>query len=150
MVMCTNTATCPTTTNTGSGMLVYNNGGGPFQIGANGDVNLLGTPDTSVYKGILFFQDRTAATTQHKLGGGGDLKLTGTIYLTNTLASAVSPVSPYQHLLLQVNPSSTTLSSTLIIGMIIVSELELGGKAGITMQLDPDAHLHIRQVALVK
>jgi hypothetical protein len=146
MVMCTNTATCPTTTNTGSGMLVYNNGGGPFNVGANGDVNLLGTPDTSVYKGILFFQDRAAATTQHKLGGGGDLKLTGTIYLTNTLASAISPVSPLQHLLLQGNPGNTTL----IIGMIIVSELELGGNAEIIMRLDPDAHLHLRQVALVK
>ena len=146
MVMCTNTGTCPTTTNTGSGMLVYNKGGGPFNVGANGDVKLLGTPDDSIYKGILFFQDRTAATLQHRLGGGGTLQLTGTIYLTNTLADGTSPGSPLQHLLLQGNPGSTTL----IIGMIIVSELELGGNAGITMQLDPDAHLHIRQVALVR
>jgi hypothetical protein len=143
MVMCT---TCSSDPDTGRGMLVYKKGGGPFNVGANGDVNLLGSLDTSIYKGILFFQDRSAATTQHRLGGGGELRLTGTIYLTNTLSDGESPASPYQHLLLQGTPGSTTL----IIGMIIVSELELGGNAGITMQLDPDAHLHVRQVALVK
>ena len=70
----------------------------------------------------------------------------GTIYITNTRTIMQATPAQFQTVLLQGTPGSTTT----IRGMIIVSELELGGNAGITMQLDPDAHLHVRQVALVR
>ncbi len=72
--------------------------------------------------------------------------LKGTIYVSNSLAVMKATPGQYQSVLLQGNPTS----GTLIIGEIIVSALKLGGNAGITMQLDPTATLHIRQVALVK
>ena len=52
----------------------------------------------------------------------------------------------YQYLSLQGTPGSTTR----VIGMIIVGRLLLGGTADITMTLDPNYRLNIRQVAMVQ
>jgi Flp pilus assembly protein TadG len=142
---------------TGTGILIYNTGNGSkdiFEIQANagqfGGVpygnSLQGTPFSSIYKGILFFQDRTSAFHTHSLQGGGGLTLRGTLYLTNTLATMMANASQYQALELQGTPGS----STQVIGEIIVSTLSLGGNANITMTLDPGYTLNIRQVALVK
>jgi hypothetical protein len=130
-------------------MMVYNTGTGQFDVGANGAVSLVGSPNNSAYKGILFFEDRTAPanignSNSHKLGGGGAISLVGTIYVTNTLG-IMSDASHYQELRLQGTPGS----STLIQGEIIAGALTLGGNAGIQMNLNPDAILHVRQVALV-
>jgi hypothetical protein len=131
---------------TGQGMIVYNTGGGGFNVGANAAANLLGSPLESIYKGILFFQDRNAPATTHRLGGGGALTLVGTVYITNTRGGMLANAAQFQTLLLQGTPGS----STKVIGEIITSALQLGGNAGITMQLNPGATLHVRQVALVR
>ena len=134
-------------------MLVYNTGpagnptnAGTFNLGANGSIYLTGSPTSSVYKGILFFQDRNSVAQGHSLGGGGALTLIGTIYLTNTLATMTSSPSQYQALSLSGNSGS----STTIMGEIIVGTLSLGGTGGITMDLNAAANYTIRQVALVQ
>jgi hypothetical protein len=136
----------------GGGILVYNSGTGQINIGASGSVDLIGSPASSTYKNILFFEDRSAAANTsankppnpHSLGGGGALKLQGTIYLTNTLAIMADPAH-FQELDLSGNSGN----STLIQGEIIVGVLGLGGTGGITMDLNPNASLVVMQVALV-
>ncbi|MFN7934492.1 MAG: pilus assembly protein TadG-related protein [Bryobacteraceae bacterium] len=142
---------------TGQGMVVYNTGNASkdvFEIQANSGQNggvqygnsFLGAPNGSIYKGILFFQDRTSAAHLHSMHGGGGLTLRGTIYLTNTEAVMRANAAQYQAFDLQGTPGS----STQVIGEIIVSTLSLGGNANITMTLDPGYTLNIRQVALVR
>lgn len=148
MYMATGFTDGPTGTNTGwtGNMLVYNTGTGTFSVGANSSATLVGSPAGSTYKGILFFQDRTAAAANHSLGGGGDISLSGTIYITNTVAIMKATPSKYQTLSL----SGGSGSSTVIQGEIITSALILGGNGGITMNLNPAATLKVRQVALVQ
>jgi hypothetical protein len=136
----------------GGGILVYNTGTGQFSLGSNGNVSLIGSPDSSAYKGILFFEDHGAARNNqatnpknpHKLGGGGDLTLLGTIYLTNTKVSDTSTL--YQELDLSGNSGNTTK----IQGEIIVDALQMGGTGGITMDLNPNPVFTIYEVALVQ
>jgi hypothetical protein len=147
MVMATGVAADATT---GSGMVVYNAGTGTFKVGSNSEANLVGSDAGSIYKGILFFESRTApantGVNAHRFGGGGSVTLKGTIYISNSLAVMNATPAQYQEVKLQGTPGS----STQIIGEIIVSALSLGGNAGITMQLDPAATLVVRQVALVR
>jgi hypothetical protein len=134
---------------TAQGILVYitgNNAADVLSVGANGSVFLTGTPITSIYKGILFFAHHTSTVLKdHSLGGGGAMGLIGTIYLSNSLALTTATPGVYQRLSLQGNPSNATN----ITGQILVDALNLGGNSGITMTLNPNATLHIRQVALV-
>lgn len=144
------TATCCGSSTGWSGnVLVYNSGTGSINLGANGTINLVGSPSTSSYLGILFFEDRNAPANigklAHRLGGGGGLNLLGTIYLNNPLSMTLANSAHYQELDLQGTPGS----STYIQGEIIVGALSLGGNAGILMNLNPNATLNVRQVALV-
>jgi hypothetical protein len=143
MVMATGFPADPAT---GLGMLVYNTGNGTFDVGSNSSASLVGPDLNSVYKGILFFQDRTAAAHAHSLGGGGSLSLKGTIYITNTLAIMKVTPTQYQSVTLQGNSGS----STIIDGEIIAGALTLGGTPDIRMNLNAGSTLHIRQVALVR
>ena len=148
------TDTGPGTTGTGwtGNILVYNTGpagnpanAGAFNLGANGSINLVGSPSGSAYEGILFFQDRTSNAQAHSLGGGGNLTLIGTIYMTNTRATMLGTPTQFQELDLQGTPGS----STHIDGEIIVDVLGMGGNAGITMNLSSTATLIISEVAMV-
>lgn len=143
MYMCDGCSDAPDTV---QGMLVYNTGGGTFDVGANASASLLGAPIDSIYKGMLFFNDREAASATHKLGGGGALSLKGTIYITNTKSMMSATPPTVQTILLQGNPGSETV----IEGQIITSRLELAGNAGIEMRLSGAATLYVPQVALVK
>jgi Flp pilus assembly protein TadG len=133
------------------GVLIYNSGSGQIDIGSNGSVNLIGSPPGSIYKNILFFEDHTAGANTtpnhnpHSMGGGGAMTLTGTIYLTNTLATMTGTPATYQELDLQGGPGS----GTLVQGQIIVGALNLGGNGNITMNLNSSTTLIVRQVALV-
>jgi len=105
------------------------------------------------YKGILLFEDRSAAVhiahgsnNAHSLGGGGGMTLRGTIYTTNTKAIMTTTPSQYQELDLQGTPGSATT----IQGEIITSNLNLGGNAAITMNLNSLPSYQVRQVALVQ
>ena len=133
-------------------MLVYNTGpsgnptnAGAFSLGANGTIDLAGSPTISAYKGMLFFQDRNSVAQSHSLGGGGSLSLVGTIYMTNTIATMTTTPSHYQALSFSGHGGSTTT----ITGEVIVGALSLGGSSGITMNLNAAANYTIRQVALV-
>ena len=146
--------TGPTTTSVGSGgsgcsPTVAAAQTGAISIGANGSVNLVGSPSTSTYKGMLFFVDRSAVSQSHTLDGGGGLTLVGTVYMTDSVAqmgsSSSATCGQYQSLTMQGNPGS----STHIMGEIITSTLTLGGTPGITMNLNPAALVTVRQIALV-
>ena len=138
-------------TNTGwtANMLVYNTGNGTINLGANGSVSLVGSPSGSSYLGMLFFEDRNAQANTgknaHSLGGGGTLQVLGTIYLTNPLTTMLGDPTHYQQLNIQGTPGS----STYIQGEIIVGALGMGGNASITMNLNSNSVLDIRQVAMV-
>jgi len=149
----------PDDADTGPGMLVYNTGNSTndvFSVGSNSEAHLVGSCNTLTcdrYKGILFFEDRAAGAHTgiggnkgHKFGGGGDLSLIGTVYITNSLAIMTATPGQYQNVLLQGTPGSNTV----ITGEIITSTLSIGGNAGIQMFLNPNEVLHIRQVSLVK
>ncbi len=140
-------------------VLFYNTGpsgnstnAGRFDLSANGTVQLVGSPATGDFKGILFFQDRNSQAhldtnaQAHRLGGGGQMTLQGTIYLTNTIATMTSTPGQYQSLKLQGGPGS----GTLIQGEIIVGVLDSGGSGAITMNLNSNSVILVSQVALVK
>jgi Flp pilus assembly protein TadG len=153
MYMATGFTDGATGTNTGwtGNVLFYNTGSaaqptnsGSINLSANGIVNLVGSPSGSAYKGMLFFEDRAADAQTHTLGGGGQMTLVGTIYLTNTLAM-MATATHYQGLTL----NGGSGSGTLIQGEIIVGTLTMQGNGGITMDLNPNASLVVMQVALV-
>lgn len=141
MVMSTGFSADPAT---GSGMVVYNTGAGTFQAGANASATLVGADNTSTYQGILFFQDRTAAAQTHSLGGGGAIALTGSIYLTNSLAIMQANASLYQALSMGGN------SSIQINGLIIVGALSTHGTATVQFNLSGVPVLRVRQVSLIR
>jgi len=125
-------------------MLVYMKGTGQFSLGSNGSVDLIGSKASSAYANMLFFEDPAAGANTHSLGGGGNMSLYGTIYLTNRLAKG-STSSTYQTLSLQGSPGN----STLVQGEIIVDALELSGNAGIQMNLSSNRIVLVSQIALV-
>jgi hypothetical protein len=150
MLMATGFASDPAT---GAGMVVYNAGSGTFDVGSNSAATLVGSDIGSIYKGILFFENRNGpantgvgSSDEHRFGGGGEVFLKGTIYITNSKAVMDATPGQYQSVLLQGTPGSNTK----IVGQIIVSALKMGGNAGINMQLNAAASYNIRQVALVK
>jgi Flp pilus assembly protein TadG len=146
--------TGPTTTTIGSGKSACSPASpaantGSVSIGANGSVNMTGSPTSSSYKGILFFVDRSAVSAMHSLGGGPAMTLVGTVYMTDTVGqmgqTSSATCGQYQTLTMGGNSGSTTN----ITGEIIVSALTLGGSPGITMNLSPDPLTIIRQIALI-
>ncbi|HYM12900.1 MAG TPA: pilus assembly protein TadG-related protein [Bryobacterales bacterium] len=159
------------------GMVVYNTGNGNndiIDVGANGSAGcyvpagggapvcpgLQGAPVTPAWEGILFFEDRdsaahTGVSGSHKLGGGGNLALTGTLYLTNwdicptggacTTMTSLGNGTKYQQVTLRGSGGNTTL----IQGQIITGVLDAGGNGTIRMNL-ASLQLPIPQVALVR
>ena len=108
---------------------------------------LRGSPEASIYKGILFFEDRnTTVAHVHSMQGGGGMEITGTIYLTNTEPTMRATPTRFQTLDLQGNSGSQTQLQ----GQIIVDALSLGGGVGITMRLSSTSVLVVRKVALVR
>jgi len=129
---------------TGSGMVVYNTGTGIFDIGANSNAHLVGSDNTSFYRGILFFEDRDATALTHNLGGGGAIVLTGTLYMTNWLTVMQNQPSQYQTLNLGGN------SGIQINGSIVVGALNMAGTSYVTFNLAAGPILLTRRAALVR
>ena len=136
-------------------MLVYIHHNGTFDVGANGNVNLVGSSFAFELQGILFFMDRNApantGNSGHRLGGGGNLSLQGTIYITNCLSGDTGCTNPmtstvYQNVRLRGSSGNTTT----IQGEIIVSTLDIGGSGSIKMNLNAGYTIITRQVALVR
>jgi Flp pilus assembly protein TadG len=134
----------PADPKTGSGMVVYNTGVGIFDLGANSTATLVGSDNTSFYRGILFFQDRDAIAQTHNLGGGGAITLTGTLYMTNWLTVMQSQASQYQTLRLGGN------AGIQINGSIVVGVLNMAGTSYVTFNLAAGPILLTRRAALVR
>lgn len=130
--------------NTGSGMVVYNTGVGIFDLGANSTANLVGSDNTSFYRGILFFQDRDAIAQVHGLGGGGAIVLTGSLYITNWLSVMENQQSQYQTLNLRGN------AGIQINGFIVVGALNMTGTSYVKFNLAGGPLLTTRRTALVR
>ncbi len=129
---------------TGAGMVVYNTGTGVFDIGANSTAHLVGSDNNSFYEGILFFQDRNSAAQTHQLGGGGDIVLTGTLYMTNWLSVMLNQPSQYQTLRLGGN------AGIQINGSIVVGALTMAGTSYVTFNLAAGPNLTTRRAGLVR
>jgi len=165
--MCTS---CTADPNTANGMVIYDTGttstnhatgGFTVDTGANAilygagvsTANLHGAP-TSPYYGILFFEDRNAnahtgngKNGAHILGqGNGCFSVVGTIYITNTQAIMQATPAQYQ----EVKYHGTPCSSTVNVGQIIVSALDVVGTSSLNMQLYSTGFLTVRQLALVQ
>ena len=141
MVMATGFPNDPAT---GSGMMVFNTGTGTLGMGANASAVLRGSDNTSTYQGLLFFQDRTGPAQTHSMGGGGDLILTGSIYMHNTVAIMTADASHYQTLSMKGN------SNIQINGLIVVNSLSMSGTPHITFNLAGIPTFTVRQIAAVK
>jgi hypothetical protein len=126
------------------GIVVYNTGTGIFSIGANSTAHLVGSGNNSFYEGILFFQDRDGAARTHNLGGGGDIVLTGTLYMTNWLTVMQSNPGQYQTLNLGGN------AGIQINGTIVVSALTMAGTSYVTFNLAAGAAIGTRRAGLVR
>ena len=136
--MATGTGAPPSGFSSG-GMLVYNTGSG------NGDVfnfdlqcRVEGAESPSLgpmvrrpTKEFCSSEDRGSVkhvdNQGHSLQGGGSISLTGTIYITNTVATMKADATHYQTLQLQGNPGSATS----IIGEIITDNLQWGAPRGL-------------------
>jgi hypothetical protein len=121
---------------------------GRFEIGSQGAATLLGSDKGSVWKGILVFQDRRSVVHEgsccgHKLGGGGNLTMLGSVYLTN---GPFTTGARFQELILRGSGGSNTN----IQGDIDVDTLDAGGNGTIVMKLDPDDLRIITRIALVQ
>ncbi len=139
-------ASCAADANTGNGMVAYHTGSGSFNIQTNVTATLLGAPYNSAYKGILFFQDRSAAATSHTFGqGNGCFTLQGTIYVTNTLALMQADASRYQ----SISYNGTPCSGTMVQGEIITDAISLVGNSQMNMNLNGSSYANVRQIALV-
>ncbi len=136
IMMCTDCASDTSTNGTGNtGMMVYlTSTAGTVNIGANATASMTGSSTSSVWEGLLFYEDRGSSNIGASLGGGGSMSLTGTIYL------------PTQTLSLQGGSGS----GTLLQGEIVVDKLSLGGNGSITMDLNPNLKLPVIRIALVK
>jgi Flp pilus assembly protein TadG len=129
-------------------MMVYNTGPayGAFNLQAGAVATLVGSPSTSAYEGILFFQDRNSPALTHQLQGGGVLNLTGTIYITNSLSVMQANPSQYQTLSFGGHSGSTTQ----VIGEIVTSAISMNGSTTLKMYLTSTPTRDVRQVALVR
>jgi Flp pilus assembly protein TadG len=128
---------------TGSGMVVYNTGTGPFSIVSNSNARLVGADNNSFYKGILFFEDRNAVALTHTLGGGGAIVLTGALYITNWLTVMQAQPNQYQTLNLGGN------AGIQINGSIVVGALAMAGTSYVTFNLTGPSLL-TRRAGLVR
>ncbi len=75
----------------GTGVTFYNTYNatyayGPILVGGNGPLFQLSAPTTGPWKGILFYQDRTAAGAASVFGGGtvAQIRMTGVLYFKTT------------------------------------------------------------------
>jgi type II secretory pathway pseudopilin PulG len=100
---------------TGSGVFIYNTGGGSVSISGNGVVKLT-PPSSGTYKGIVLFQDRSYSTAIALTGNGG-LTIEGTLYAPKAAITVTG------------NAGSTTVGS-LIIGL----DLTVTGNGGATIK----------------
>ena len=94
---------------------------------------------TGLYRGILFFVDRSISAADASWGGGGSFILAGAIYVHN-------PNSFGDTFTMGGNSGSTSL----VIGDIVVDMLTTAGTPNISMQLNPNTLYSILKVELLQ
>jgi Putative Flp pilus-assembly TadE/G-like len=94
---------------------------------------------TGVYRGILFFVDRSISSAGAAWSGGGAFILAGSIYSHNTATSNDT-----------FSLGGNSGSTSLVIGNIVTDQLGMNGNPNITMQLDPNATYPILKVELLQ
>jgi len=119
---------------TGNGVMIYNAPGNGQADGINlagqGAVQL-SAPTSGIYKGVMFFQDRTS-TVAANISGGSNMTLTGTFYFANALLSVTGSAG-------FVNMGSQYVSRT----------LNAQGSGTIYVDWDPDKVAQTRLITIV-
>jgi len=116
-----------------------------------------GDPAGAKFRGILFFQDRSAGTTgspvQPNWGGGGQFLLAGTLYFHQCVATGSDTgqnCTPSSAFNTNLSLTGNASSGTYVLGEIITDKLTLGGTSGINMQLNPNATFNILKATLLR
>jgi hypothetical protein len=94
---------------------------------------------TGIYRGILFFVDRSISSVVANWDGGGSFILAGAIYAHSTASSNDT-----------FNMGGHSGSTSLVIGNMVVDEVDSHGTPNITMQLDPNATYTTVKVELLQ
>src|SRR5262249_34860131 len=101
----------------GSGVMIYNTGGGTINLSGTGAISL-NPMTTGTYAGISIFQDR-ANTASATLSGGANISNTGTFYFPSAMLTL-----------------SGTSGTAAMGAQVIASKLTLSGGAGIRVNYD--------------
>jgi len=123
-----------------------------------------GDPTNAAFRGILFFQDRSAGTNgspvQPQWGGGGQFLLAGTLYFHQCIVAGTPTGAGGSDTGLnctastafntKLSLSGNAASGTYVLGEIIVDQLTLGGTSAINMQLNPNATYNILKATLLR
>jgi hypothetical protein len=104
------------------------------------------------YRGMLFFQDRSATSVNPGWGGGGQFLLAGTMYFhsCNSDGSGTAPCGLASAYSDTFNLSGNSGSGTYVLGEIVTDILQLGGTSGINMTLNPNASFSVLKVELLQ
>lgn len=107
------------------------------------------------YRGMLFFQDRSATNVNPSWGGGGQFLLVGNMYFHSCAADgsgipancrSTSTGGWSDTFTLQGNSGS----GTFVMGLIITDSLQLGGTSGVSMSLNPAPIFSILKAGMVQ
>lgn len=108
-------------------------------------------------RGILFFQDRSAAKVTAQTGGGGSFAMAGTMYFHScnsdpTASTCTYPTGTYSssgtYFLDTLQMGGNTGAQSYILGEIIVDNLTLQGGPSIYMDLSPSSAKNVYKAAL--
>lgn len=101
-------------------------------------------------RGMLFFQNRSAAAATPSWGGGGQFVLAGNMYFhhCNSTGTGTSCVSTAYDDVFTLQGNSG--SGTYVLGAIIADNLTLGGTSGIAMNLNPSPAYSILKAELLQ
>lgn len=135
-------------------------GPAPAGLPASLDGNILLGPCTGTYgdplgqyRGMLFFQDRSADSVNASWGGGGQFLLAGNMYFhkcnaTGTGTGCLTPANKGYDDTFTLQGNSG--SGTFVLGEIVTDSLTLGGTSGVNMTLNPNAAFSILKAELLQ
>ena len=112
---------------TGQGQVIFLTGTSVLNVSGSSSLSLTGTPSSSVYQGLVIWEDPTATGIHnHNLSCSGTLDVKGTILLTKNNANT----SNYNSLTISGSSGATTAT-----GQIVADKLTISGSSTITMRL---------------
>jgi len=104
------------------------------------------------YRGMLFFQDRSATSVNPQWGGGGQFLLAGTMYFRscNADGTGTAPCGLSAAFSDTFTLQGNSGSGTYVLGEIVTDSLQLGGTSGVNMSLNPNAAFSVLKVELLQ